>query len=736
VKDDGTVKVLDFGLAKALAPDTGVAADVANSPTLTAPATQIGMILGTPAYMSPEQVRGKAVDRRADVWAFGVVLYEMLTGRRAFARHEVSDVLASVLNDSVPLETLPSDTPVSIRRLLRRCLEKDRANRLDSMVAVRLEIADAMSPGDDDATRISATAAPGASKWRTSVAMIGVGLAAAAIALAAGWMLFRSPTTGANAERTVRVSIPLPTGVSTTQVAVTSNDNTVIYQAGRVYARGLADSEARPLAGTEGASNLSVSPDGRWLAFSQGNYIKKVAVAGGDPLTIVETAFESPGGGWGPNNTIIFTRGWNLPLLSVSADGGGKPVPLTTIDTAAGEQGHWWPELLPDGKTVLFTVWMAAAGINDARIAALDIATGKHRIIMQGAFAKYIAPGQLLYFFAGGYHIVGFDPVALRRTGEPRNVLPDAQPLDPIGSSARPVAVSADGTLAYLAGALNPEGQLAWLTPAGAVELINVPSQRYTRLDLSPDGRRVAYSRDASGRYELWLTDLVRLTDEKMDAPGLSYNPVWSPKGDFLAFTSMRAGDEDVATIRPGERAKIVIAAPADQWPGAISTDGKFAVINEYFGDGTVSPSVVPLDRPQDRKRLAIDSATSRTMSLSPDDRWIAINVIKFGRSQVIVCPLQETGPVVQASSQGGTTPRFSRKSSILYYVNNDQLVAATYSTAGGIFSIVREETIARPGPFRLGGVAPDGRFLIAKMRPAEPQVHVVVNWPATVNLK
>jgi serine/threonine-protein kinase len=556
-----------------------------------------------------------------------------------------------------------------------------------------------------------------------------VGIAALAIGLAAGWLLFRSSPGPAPAARTVRFSVPLPPWVVPASVAVTGG-GTVIYQADRLYARGLDDAALRPLAGTEGARNMFVSPDGRWIGFYQGEYMKKMAVGGGDPLTITEASSDSPGGDWGPNNTVIFTRGWNLPLLSVSADGGGKPVPLTTIDTASGELGHWWPVLMPDGKSVLFTVWMAASGINDSKIAVLDLATGRHRVILPGAAAKFMAPAQLLYFFAGAYHVVGFDPVALRPTGEPRKVLPDATPLDPGGSPQRPVAVSTDGTLAYLAGSLYPESQLAWLTPKGDVQPIALPPQRYAWVELSPDGRQVVSSRVDSGVERLWLADLIRSTEDRLDSPGTSFGPHWSPTGDFIVFTSMRTGNFDVATIRPGERPKVVIGDPFDQTPGAITQDGKTVLIKEYFSDGTVGLTLASLDRPQERKRLPIDAAVFRITMLSPDDRWVAIQTRTSGRSEIHVHSLQQPGRVVRVTSQGGAMPVWSRKSSTIYYVRDDELVAATYSTAGGRFSIVREETIARPGPFMLGGVAPDGRFLIAKLRPGqETTLQVVVNW-------
>jgi serine/threonine-protein kinase len=729
VRDDGTVKVLDFGLAKALAPESGSGTtDVANSPTLTARGTELGVILGTAAYMSPEQARGKPVDRRADVWAFGVVIYEMLTGRRAFDGAEVSDVLASVLKDTVPLGSLPPGTPPSIRRLLRRCLEKDRAGRLDSMTTARLEIADALAERADGVEPPAGSVVRVVARPLPRLTLPVVALAALAIGFGAAWLVFRSSSVHAPTTRTVRFAVPLPPSVLPASVAVTS-DNTIVYQADRLYLRGLGDPALRPLAGTEGARSLFVSPDGRWIGFHQGGYLKKVGVGGGDPLTITEVSSDSPGAGWGPNNTIIFTRGWTLPLLSVSADG-GKPVPLTTIDNASGELGHWWPELLPDGKTVLFTVWMAASGINDSKIAVLDVASGRHRVIMPGAAAKYVRPDRLLYFFAGAYHEVPFDPVALRPAGEPRMVLPDARPLDPGGSTEKAVGVSVEGTLAYLAGSLYPESQLAWLTPKGDIQPIALAPQRYATLELSPDGRQVVSSRVESGVEGLWLADLLRLTEDKLDSPGTSFSPHWSPAGDFIFFTSMQTGNFDVATIRPGERAKVIVSDPFDQTPSAITKDGKVVVIKEYFGDGTVGLTLAPLDRPQERKRLPIDAATIRVVKVSPDDQWIAIQTGMSGRLEIQVQSLRQPGRVVRVTPKGGAMPVWSKNGSTMYYVRGEELVAATYSATGGQFSIVREETIARPGPFALAGVTPDGRFLIARPRPGqETTLQVVVNW-------
>ncbi len=730
VKDDGTVKVLDFGLAKALAPESGSGAtDLANSPTLTARATQLGMILGTAAYMSPEQARGKTVDRRADVWAFGVVLYEMLTGRRAFDGSEVSDVLASVLKDSLTMRALPSGTPASIRRLLRRCLEKDRANRLDSMATARLEIADAMLEHDDGPTQPAVgSMQPAVARRRVNLAMVGVSIATLAIGLAGGWILFRAPSAKATTVRTVRFALPLPAGVLPTAVAVTSTD-TVIYEAGRLYARGLADTDPKPLDGTEGARNLFLSPDGRWIGFYQGDYDQEGGRRRRRCPHDCRSVSRQPRCRLGSEQHRHFHARME-PSARVRLGRWRRQTRLAHV----GRHGGWRTGPL---------VARVDARRQDRPLYGVDGGVWYQRLAHRRAGRRH---GQASRDHAGRESEVHCRPPALLLRGRvshralrPRcpapdrrgqKILTDAMPLDPGGSRVKPVAVSADGTLAYLAGALDLEGQLAWLTPAGVVESINVAPQRYGALDLSPDGRQLASSRVESGSNGLWLTDLVRLTDEKLDAPGTSFAPVWSPTGDFLAFTSMRAGHFDVSTIRPGERAKVVIGDPFDQTPSAISKDGKVVLLKEYYSDGTVSLGLAELDRPQERKRLAISGASIGGLALSPDDQWLAMVVSASGRPEIVVQPFQRTGPVVRVTPRGGFGFMWSKKSSTLYYVRDEELVAATYSTAGGRFSIAREETIARPGPFRLAGVAPDGRFLIVKLRPGQmAQLQVIVNW-------
>jgi serine/threonine-protein kinase len=725
VRPDGTVKVLDFGLAKAMDPTGAASGSLANSPTLTSPATELGMILGTAAYMSPEQARGKVVDRRTDVWAFGVVFYEMLTGRRAFRGHEVSDVLASVLKDTLPFDVLPADTPPSIRRLLRRCLEKDRAERLDSMAAARLDIADSLSSKGDGPAPETPVSSPTRRRTLVGATLILAGLA---LGIAAGWTMSKS--TPAPASRTIRFSVPLPDGVPTNAVAITSAGDTIVYQADRLYVRGLGDAEARPLPGTDGGRNLFLSPDGKWAGFYVDGTIRKVGLAGGDPLTIADAAELTPGAGWGVGDSVIFSGGWNGPLQSVSAEGGGKPTAISTIDAANGELGHWWPEVLPGDKTALFTVWMRAAGINDSRIAALDLATGTHQVLMPGAAAKYVSSGHLVYFHAGAFHVVPFDPATLRATGEPRTVLPDIQPLDPNGSPIKPVSVSRD-VLAYLAGPLYPESQLAWVTPDGVVEPLRLPSRQFEAIDLSPDGRRVAASRIEGGTYGLWLYDIARKTEEKVEVPGSNFGPRWSPAGNFVTFTGMRSGHFDVLTLGLTDGAvRPLIAEPYDQLPEAVSSDGTHIVLRDYLEDGSSMLAIAEVDRPNERTRLPWSAGSVSGVELSPDDKWMAVGTAASGRPEVVVYSFPEGAAPVRVSPRGGSDPQWSPSGSKLFYRLGEELVAATYTTTGGRFIVEREDTVLRLGKFSLVGIAPDGRFLIAKELPGQTsRLQVVVNW-------
>jgi serine/threonine-protein kinase len=428
---DGLVKVLDFGLAKALEGESA-AVDPSESPTISLAATRAGLIMGTAAYMSPEQARGAAVDKRADIWAFGCVLFEMLTGRRAFTGDTASDTLASVLKVDPDWNTLPEDTPPKLNSLLRRCLNKKAKQRLHDIGDVRLELEELISGKTEifsgagvSAPRMSA--APEARWQRALPWSIAVVLSLALFLL--GWNRWQARQTGLHEQ--IRFEIAPPGnenfGIPEYPMAVLSpNGKKLAFitsqgNAGNIYLRNLDDFEARPVTGVSDARSLFFSPDGKWVGFTSGGKMMKVSVDGGAPVPICETNWG--GGTWGADGNIVFTQGTNTGLWRVSADG-GRPEKITEPDISQGELGHWWPQILPGGEWVLFTNF--GTPIEKAKIEALSLKTKEKRVLVEGAvYGKYAPTGHLLFFRGITLFAVSFDAAKLAVTGASVPVLED-----------------------------------------------------------------------------------------------------------------------------------------------------------------------------------------------------------------------------------------------------------------------------------------------------------------------
>src|SRR5688572_22005330 len=585
VRPDGTVKVLDFGLAKAMEPASALRASagqaVSQSPTITTPAmTQAGVILGTAAYMSPEQARGKAVDTRADIWAFGCVLYEMLTGQRAFDGEGVSETIARVIEREPDWARLPATLSPALRTYIRRCLQKDPRQRVQAVGDVRLALEGAFE------TAGSQTAAPAVvTEWRR-VALVGVAaiIASAAIVGTLVWFAARGaepvPSRVSRLQLTPAGAAALSIGWNDRDVAITPDGSRLIYignQGTQIFVRAL-DALAPAAVFTGSPRGVFVSPDGLWIGFVDGvGTLKKVAVTGGPAVTVAtpDTAGSS-GETWGADDTIIFaTNSVETGLQRVSAAGGSLTV-LTRPDRVQGEADHFWPEILPGGRAVLFTITSQTGGLDAAQVAVLDLETGTHRVLVRGgSHAHYVSSGHLVYASAGTLRAVPFDLARLETRGTPVTVVPDVVTTIKGGMDA---VVAGDGTLAYVLGTVEGTPRtLVWVDRQGRETPLLAQPRPYLLPALSPDGTRVAvFANDQE--HDLWLWDLRRTTLTRLtSAPGDDSLQVWTPDSRRLIFTSERAGVRNLfwqAADGAGAVERLT-ESPDTQYPTGVAPDGR-----------------------------------------------------------------------------------------------------------------------------------------------------------------
>ncbi len=724
---DGKVKVLDFGLAKARE-GSGVAfSDLSQSPTLAQTGTAAGLILGTAAYMSPEQARGKPVDKRADVWAFGVVLYEMLTGRRLFAGETVSDVLAGVLKSEVDFTALPMEAPPAVRRLLRRCLERDQRNRLHDVADARLELGEA--PGA--APGAPAARGAGPSRWRP--------IAAGAALLVVGGFVgaaIRGPRAVPVESPAVRFTIVPPgPGGRIQNLALSQDGRRLVYMLSsepRLLIHDLAAFESRPLAGTEGATAPFFSPDGNWVAFKQVGKVRKIALDGGDPVDVCDLPENTPGLTWGPGGVVLFSPAWtNVGLWRVSA-GGGQPEELTKPDRAKRESGHFWPDFLPDGRAALFTIF-GGKGLVDSRVGLLDLDTRRYETLFEGAAPRYLNSGHILYYRAGAYRVVPFDRALRRVTGPEVTVLPTVRRLHSLGERESYVAVGRGGVLAFVEGDSSlgePLSRLTWVARDGRRQDLPFEAYHHLRaLSLSPDGTRAAVSRVERGQMQVHVYDLARGTGEAVTRDGQSWSPAWQPDGRSLAVTSQLHGSFDVRRV-PADALSApasVVATDADEGDWRWAPDGQSGVFRVWApGSGT------DLWRANgdgsDPRPLVASPLEEDHPAFSPDGRWLAY----LSGAALYVAAYPSLSPRVLIAQNAGR-PCFGRAARELFYVEADRLKVMPYEVREGAFRPASAATLFELGPLTATfDVSPDGRrflFLARSPGPAERDViRVVLN--------
>ena len=765
ITGNGVVKVLDFGLAKIGADDR--ASDLTRSPTITVMGTGEGVILGSAESMSPEQARGKVVDKRTDIWAFGCVLYEMLAGRKAFVGETISDTIAAILGREPDWSALPATTPPTIRRVLKRCLEKDLNRRLHDIADARLDIDDALrDPHADVGTGATRHERPAWTLPATVLAAAGAVIVAAGIIAVVRWW---STPAVPPASSPARVMITLPVAQSIEKgrfppVALSPDGRLLVYAAAtaggttNLYLRPLDDLVSHPLAGTEGASTPFFSPDGRWLGFYADGMLKKLSVAGGVPLAICD-APPVWSATWGEHDTIVFATTLAASgLWRVSANG-GDPVQITT--PKPDEEQHGYPQLLPGGTQVLFSIfrknaWHAAVvPVNGGEPRQL----GNGRVIGEGA--QYVSTGHLVYVQSGGLVATSFDPAA-GDLDQPAVPLLERVETSHFGGAYFAVA-AATGTLVYVpAGATVTDRTLLRIDRDGRASPLIDMRAGYEYPTLSPDGRQAAVMIDSEMGSDIWIIDLARATRTRFTAGGIGAYPVWAPDGSKIAFQSTAPGpfnlfwksidssadakpllnSSDTAGARawPGAGAALLpgtvptLSGAGPQYPMSWSPDGSTVAFHERKPDGkrdiwVVSPGGNPVP-------FLLTPFDERSPRFSPDGKWLAYVSDESGRDDIYVQPYPGPGPKWLVSNDGGIDPVWSKDGRELFYRHGDELMAVSVAATRG-FSADRPRRLFETR-FDAGDngpnydVSPDGKWFVmprSDRESAPAELHVVLSW-------
>jgi Tol biopolymer transport system component len=725
LRRDGVVKVLDFGLARAFAENAS--ADPATSPTMTAAATLGGVIIGTAAYMSPEQARGLVVDKRADIWAFGCVMYEMLAGRRLFDGATVSDTLAAVLTKEPEWNRVPG----AAVGLLRRCLEKDPKRRLR-------DIGDAMLLVEE-----SAQTRPGASRWPWALAAA-MALVVGAVAL---WVAGRAvrpasqplrPLTHIEMDLGPDVSLGSITGAD----AILSPDGTrlVYVSKSRLSTRRLDQAKATELAGTEGAYAPFFSPDGRWIAFFAQGKLKKISVDGGAAVLLCD-APTGRGGSWGDDGTIIATL--TVPgVLSRISSAGGAPTPLTGLDQQRAEITHRWPQILPGGKAVLFTAHTTTGAFDGANIDIVSFADGRRKTLQHGGtYGRYLPSGHLIYVSRGTLFAVPFDPERLEVRGAPTPLLEEVSYNT--GSGSAQLDFSRSGTLIYRSGGTGAQlVTIQWLDATGRLQPLLSKPGFYERPRLSPDGQRLALEVTEGASADIWIYELSRDTMTRLTfGGGGDPGPIWSPDGRSLAFQApggmfLMHADGTGQPQRLTESKRL-------QFPWSFTRDGRRLAFMENSESG-YHLWTLPLEagsagpKPGKPEMFLYTSFDERHPAFSPDGRWLAYASNESGSFQVYVRAFPEStaGPSGkwQISNSGGVYPEWSRNSSELFFRTEDNLMmVANYTAKGDSFvadkpRVWSEKRLANIGLTLNYDIASDGKR-VAGLQPAnsDQRNHVIL---------
>jgi serine/threonine-protein kinase len=765
ITPQGRIKILDFGLARELASQATV--DPSPSPKITEARTRPGTIMGTAAYMSPEQAKGKTVDKRADIWAFGCVLYECLAGKRAFRGDDVTEVMAKILEAEPDWSLLPANTPSSIHALLRRCLRKDSKRRQQDILDARIEIEESAAK---DAVPMQALPAPRRFSllWLAACAVV---VLLVGILISVTLMRYSQPGTSSPVVRSVikvepghwldgmRWAMELERP-SRTAMAISSDGRFVVYSAieenpgpqakPQLYLRRMDQAEAKPITGTEGGINPFLSPDNRWVGFwAAGDRgtpylgkLKKIPVEGGVATPLCDAV--PLGANWGGNTSIVFKDGYSGGLSMVSDDG-GKPEALTKPDPKREEYGHLLPFWLPGGKAVLFT---AMRHYHDSQpwLALLRLDTREWHVLLQDAAdARYVPTGHLVFLRQGTLMAVRFDLARLETIGQPSPLVENVmQAFSTVGGSntgAGQFAISDTGSLIYAAGGIVPElkNSLVYVDQRGIEQPVTALRFPFCFPRLSPDGQRIAYV-TAAREWQVWVYDLSRGTNTPLTGEGRATFPIWTPDGKRIVFgwhKSLAPNPfwQPYDGSSPMER---LTTSEYPQGPGSWFSDGQTVALSE--NNPATGYDIVLLDARSGRVRPFLNSQFNEQYpEFSPDGRWIAYSSDESKRDEVYVRPFPSPGEKIPVSSEGGSEPLWSRDGKQLFYRWQDQVWAVDVRTDGGFAISKPRPLFERPGyalasPLRGWDLSHDGqRFLMVKLEQRKPtpvtEMILVLNW-------
>ncbi len=757
IRPDGSVKVLDLGLARTV--ESAAATDPSMSPTITSAPTGTGVILGTAAYMSPEQARGRPLDKRTDIFSFGCVLYESLTSQRAFPGDTVSDSLAAILRAEPDWGALAGDTPASVRNLLRRCLQKDPRKRLQDIGDARIELDEAASAPREPETATVVLARP--RRGRSLLWALGGVLAGVAATLLAGRFLARPAPTAAPSP--VRAFLPLPAGVEPgagwrPALALSPDGRTVVFRAveqgvARLYRRRLDAAAAEAIPGTEGGHTPFFSPDGQWLGFIAGFELRKLPAAGGSPIRIASVPPVTAGAAWDTDGTVVLPMTVNDALSGVH-ESSGSIRPVTKLDASRGEHAHLWPQTLPDGRGILVTMVLGQdfQDLASAQIVVVDPKSARRTVVLEGStFARY-ANGRLVFVRGGSVFEAGFDLSRLAVTGSPVP-LPDRIAIYESNGSAS-FALSPDGALVYVEGPpiSDPNTTVLRLDRTGHGAPLPLRPGIYAEPRLSPDGKTLAIQRCERAPCKLYLYDIARnVLSPFTTEPGRFFCPVWAPDGKRLAYTGFSFGTpalyvknadgsgrpERLTNARTDTRET---AEFADSW----SPDGRTIAYTGVHGiaAGQIQRdiSLVSADGNRQPRLWFQDPQRELAAAFSPDGRWIAYVAEDVGPPEVYIRPYPGPGGFTKVSTNGGVEPVWTRGGRELLYRQDDKFFSVEVTTEKGLTvgspRLLFEADLARGGredrPFEYDASRDGNQIYAIRTVPVpepERRLAIVTNW-------